>query len=407
MHLPRGWPRGELFWKAGIGYKLLAEPKLSLEHERPKFETLDEPLLEGHVGLTLEVDAAGFVEGPGVASLNDTVEVRRSFLVTRGRLRIGHPLDYRVSLGVLDGDFYLDSAWIMLQDLPWIDTLKLGAFDLPFGMDNLTSNRDRFFMESAGPVQAFVPDTSPGLQISRTFAAGRGTGAFGIFSAGQRRDVGDQSQSLARASGRVTWLARRPEDAAESATGMLLHLGLAASYNFSGAETVRYQARPQSFLAPVAVDTRDIDARHALLLGTELAGRRGPLAFQGEYLHAFVQGSPSANFPGLYLAVAYLVTGEIRPYNDSTGVFGQVVPERPLDLRTRAFGAFEAATRYSWVELDDAPVAGGTMHVGSIGLNWYWNRYIRWQLDYEFAAADGGALDGRLHIVQARFQLIL
>ncbi len=54
-----------------------------------------------------------------------------------------------------------------------------------------------------------------------------------------------------------------------------------------------------------------------------------------------------------------------------------------------------------------AAVAGGRMHVLSAGFNWYWNRYVRWQFNYEFAAIDGGPLDGRLHVFQGRFQLVL
>lgn len=45
----------------------------------------------------------------------------------------------------------------------------------------------------------------------------------------------------------------------------------------------------------MAVDTGDV-----------LAGRRGPLSFQGEVLHAFVDRS-LLHFPGLYLAVGYLI----------------------------------------------------------------------------------------------------
>ena len=47
------------------------------------------------------------------------------------------------------------------------------------------------------------------------------------------------------------------------------------------------------------------------------------------------------------------------------------------------------------------------MHVLSAGFNWYWNRVVRWQLGYELAFIQGGALDGRLHVFQARFQLVL
>ena len=83
------------------------------------------------------------------------------------------------------------------------------------------------------------------------------------------------------------------------------------------------------------------------------------------------------------------------------------MPTRPLDLRARTFGAAECAARYSWVDLDAGPVHGGRMHLLGAGFNWYWNRVVRWQLGYELAFIDGGPLDGRLHVLQARFQLVV
>src|SRR4029079_7696974 len=93
-----------------------------------------------------------------------------------------------------------------------------------------------------------------------------------------------------------------------------VHLGLAANYTFAGADHIRYQSRPESFLAPITVDTGALAARRAFVPGAEFAARRGPLSRQGEYLHVFV-AQATDNFNGLYLAAAYLLTGETRPYD--------------------------------------------------------------------------------------------
>jgi len=300
----------------------------------------------------------------------------------------------------------------MVRDVPWVGSLKFGGIDAPIGFDNIVSSRDRVFMEVPAPVQAFVPATSLGLLARRTFGDTRGSWAFGWFTVGQRRDVGDQSRALARAVGRGTWLLRDPETQSGEAGSRardLLHVGVAASYTFAGTNAVRYQARPESFLAPALVDTGDIAASEAFVLGGEMAGRRGPFSFQGEVLHAFADHA-AVRLPGLYLAAAYLLTGEVRPYDREAAVFGQVVPLRPLDLRARTFGAVECAARYSWVSLQDSPVHGGRMHVLSAAFNWYWNRYVRWQAGYELAFVDhdsGDAGEGRLHVLQARFQLVI
>ncbi len=47
------------------------------------------------------------------------------------------------------------------------------------------------------------------------------------------------------------------------------------------------------------------------------------------------------------------------------------------------------------------------MHTLSGGVNWYWNRYIRWQLNYNLANIHEGLDDGLLHAFQMRLQLII
>ena len=66
--------------------------------------------------------------------------------------------------------------------------------------------------------------------------------------------------------------------------------------------------------APSTVDTGQIAAKNAFVLGVEATARRGPLSLQGEVLNAFVDRA-SAGFPGCYLMGAYLLTGETRPYD--------------------------------------------------------------------------------------------
>lgn len=406
LRLPGWLPRGEVFWEQGIRYTLLDRPRVTLDGGLPDFSLTDEPVIDGRVGFRLNVDAAAFGERDGLASIPDAIEIRRAFLTTRGVFRLLYPIHYQLEFGLLRESFYLDSAWLMWRDVPWVGSVKFGGLDAPLSFDNVVSSRDRIFMEVAAPVQAFVPATSLGLMLRRTHSAGRGSLAFGLFSVGQRREVGDQSRALARVVGRTTWLARDAEAAPDSRWPELVHLGIAGAYTFAGSGQVNYQARPESFLAPTAVGTGQIDSRHAFVLGLELAGRRGPLSFQGEYLHAFVDRS-TGGFPGFYLSAAYLVTGEVRPYDREPAVFGQVVPLRPLSLRARTFGAAECAARYSFVDLDDGGIRGGRMHMLGAGFNWYWNRVVRWQLGYELGLIDDGTLDGRLHIVQARFQLVL
>ena len=408
LRMPGYLPRGEVFWDYGVRYRLLDETRLSLREGRPDFSLGEEPLVDGRIGFKLHVDAAGFVSGGGAEDVSGGVEVRRAYITSSGTIRLFRPVQYSFEFGALKNHFYLDSAWLMWRDVPWVGTIRFGGLDAPLGFENRMSSRDRVFLEMPAPVQAFVPATSLGLFARRMFLDERLSAGLGWYTVGQRRDVGDQSRALARVVARTSYLVRADDAAATDGTPWpeLLHVGMAGSYTFAGADQVRYQARPESFLAPVAVDTGSVDASSAYVLGLEVAGRRGPLSFQGEYLHAFVDRA-GHTFPGAYVAAAYLLTGETRPYDREQATFGQIVPTRPLSIRARTFGAFECAGRWSWVDLEDGSVTGGRLHELTAGLNWYWNRYVRWQAGYSLAFIDGGPLDGRLHVFQARFQLVL
>lgn len=402
-----GWlPRARVFYDGSLRYQLLDSPSLTFDGRLPHVGLTDEPLIAGRVGVKLHVDAAGFESAGGAEDVPGGVAVRRAFLTSSGVFKLGHPVQYNLEFGVLQRQFYLDSMWLMWRDVPWVGTIRVGALDAPLGFENRMSSRDRTFMEMPAPVQAFVPATSLGLFARRTWIHDRISAGLGWYTVGQRRDVGDQSRALARFVGRVNGLARDVESAPDGRIPEIIHLGLAGSYTFGGEDSVRYQSRPESFLAPVAVDTGTLDASQSFVLGVEGAARRGSLTLQSEILHAFANRA-EARFPGMYVSAAYLLTGEVRPYDREQAVFGQVVPLRPLSWRARTLGAAEAAARWSWVDLESGDIHGGRLHELGAGFNWYWNRWVRWQAGYHHAFIDGGPLDGRLHVFQARFQLVL
>jgi phosphate-selective porin OprO/OprP len=128
---------------------------------------------------------------------------------------------------------------------------------------------------------------------------------------------------------------------------------------------------------------------------------------QTEHLQAFVTGAPGgdAGLPGVYLFASRLLTGESHPYDRGSGTLAQVVPKRPSRPRKGGWGAWEIGARYSFLDLTDEGVEGGTMNLLTLGTNWYWNRYVRWQFNYIFSGVDEGVADGRLHVLQGRFQI--
>jgi phosphate-selective porin OprO/OprP len=396
----------EAYWDEGLSYRIGRRFRLLGQGLRFEPRIEEKPQLAGRIGLKLQVDAAAFVERQGVPDIPDQIDIRRFFFYTNGEFFLVVPIFFNLELGVVKDGFYFDQGFLMLKEIPYVGSFKIGQYDAPLSLEALISSRDRTLMESGSPVQAFIPGTRAGIQLGAAVADQRATWALGWFADAQDVDVGDASKSIARVIGRVTWL---PLFDAAAETPSLVHVGLGASCLRSATESIRYRSRPESFLAPFAVDTGEIDARHAVNLAVEAAYRRGPLSFQGEYIHALADGGDAGglDFLGFYATGSWLLTGESRPYRRDAGVFGQVLPHRPFSICDRRWGAWEVAGRYSYVDLADGPIEGGRMHGFTAGLNWYWNRYVRWQFNHVFSIIDDGALDGRLHTFQVRFQLVI
>jgi phosphate-selective porin OprO and OprP len=96
----------------------------------------------------------------------------------------------------------------------------------------------------------------------------------------------------------------------------------------------------------------------------------------------------------VYVYGSWFLTGESRPYDRAAGVFMRVKPRRDLSLRGGGLGAVELGARYSHVDLDDGSVHGGVMDLGTLGLNWYWNPYMKMKLNYIVGNVRGGSRTG-------------
>jgi phosphate-selective porin OprO and OprP len=133
---------------------------------------------------------------------------------------------------------------------------------------------------------------------------------------------------------------------------------------------------------------------------------RGPFSLQSEAFYSSVQAKDGRdlNFGGVYRTGSWFVTGESRPYDRTAGLFGRVVPRRDFSFTGGGLGALEVGARYSHVDLNDGPVNGGVMDLGTIGLTWYWNPYTKMKLNYIVGGVKGGSQSGRLQIFQARVE---
>ena len=333
------------------------------------------------------------------------VELRRLRIETLGRISYGLDTYYKVSLGAEKGRFFLNDFWFAWYPTNWFERVRLGYIDPPFSLEQLATSTERSFMEAAAPVTAFAPGYRLGLEGRNRWTDPDVSVIGSLSSVGQSQQFSDASDSPFRASLRAAW---RPRGTPDDPDAQLLHVGLSVGYSFSGTGNIHYRARPESSLAPYLLDTGDIQG-DAGQVGVELAQRTGALTLQGEWIGSFVSSTDfgSLFFHGGYLEVAYMMTGEIRPYDPRSGLFTPIQPRVPFSWDERTLGSLELAGRVSYVNLSDGPVHGGSMTTYSGGLVWGLNRWARIHFDAIWANVHDRPGPGSNLIGQMRIELSL
>ncbi len=103
--------------------------------------------------------------------------------------------------------------------------------------------------------------------------------------------------------------------------------------------------------------------------------------------------------------MAWIVTGETRPYNRSNAHFDRVSPARtPF---SGGPGAWELVFRVSYSDLDDAAIDGGRFWRLTPLVNWHMSDNVRLELTYDWGMLDRFGLRGSTQFFGTRIQFQL
>jgi len=298
-----------------------------------------------------------------------------------------------------EGPTRINDAWIAYTGLAPF-TFQLGAFSPAANMDDGTSPEDLPFLERASA-----------SELSRALGGADGRIGFAVKASGARwmsslalttRTVNDaevfdvQAAAVARAGFLVA-----------TSSDYNLHLGASGTYVFSPADQgqgtaprhpLRFRDRPEIRVDSARlIDTGSFDAENANVYGVEFGGNWKSLYLQGEHFWYEVARRASANLPdpdftGYYLQGSWMLTGESRRYNATTGSFQNPRPMVPFS-GNGGFGAWELAARYSRMNLNfneglegaaatPDSVRGGDQQVWTLGVNWFPNPNVKVMLNY-------------------------
>ena len=282
----------------------------------------------------------------------------------------------------------LKDAWIAYSGLKSWD-FRIGQFQEPFSLEELTSSRYITFMERALP-NAFVPGYHLGASVSYQGKGWQASGGYFDRSIGPGSD--DEGWGYAA---RVT-------AAPIHSKKRLLHLGASAAYRNPDDDTVRFRARPETGLTDERLVSTGTLTRveDYTTEGIEAAWVHGPFSLQAEYMMNQVErssGRDDVSFEGGYVYASWFITGESRVYSEERGVFSRIKPKK-------RYGAVEVALRYSMLDLNDGTVEGGTERNWTLGGNWYINKSMRLMTNAIWVNSTRRGVEDDPSILQARLQ---
>lgn len=352
----------------------------------------------------------GYVQADSRFYVDDHIPINDTFLMRRVRPIIEGTVwkyyDFRLMMDFASGintsasnNGFLQDGYLNIHYWPELQ-FQVGKFKEPVGLERLQSGANLLFVERAYPTQ-LVPNRDVGAQVHGELFGGRLNYAAGVFNGvadGKSGDVdaGDDEKDVA---GR---LFTQPFRKSEIEPLRGLGFGAAGTYgNQSGTLPGAVSAGQQSFFSYRTGTTNIVADGDHWRVAPQGYYYWGPLGILGEYVVSSqdVRRNVGANRSFLaarntawQVAVSYVLTGEENSFKGIT-------PRRPLNFREGGgWGAWELAARVHQLSLDEdlfpafatAASAREATSYG-IGLNWYLNKNVKLQLNYELTEFDGGS----------------
>jgi phosphate-selective porin OprO/OprP len=315
---------------------------------------------------------------------------------------IGQDLSYELRLKLDGGNGRFTDAMLSYEGFAPNTRLSVGRLNSSFSLDNDNSTSWQPFIDSAA-TNVFFPNSGLGLKYEMWWDH------YAFKLAALQPDQGSITPPNNRGRDRIQYSARAFY-APVNCPGDVYHFGVGAvlreieHQNYGGGDIKRFtmnaypgaRGRNTSTLVQLVEpgirsggDKNDIGMRASVVreFNIELAREIGPVLLFGEYFYMNVKRPqptvmPSSfpfkqtvRFSSWFFQGSWLLTGESRQYTMADGNFGAIKPNH-------SYGAWEVAARYTYVNLNDRDIQGGSQHDLAFGVNWFYNEHVRVSVDY-------------------------
>ena len=360
--------------------------------------------------------------GKSDAQNTDVIDLRRAYLTAKGKIYNDYEFNVTGDFaqgqsGATTGTSQLDVAYFGIN---WWDQAKFrfGQFDMPFGLEHLTSDLFIDFQERS-LTEFLVPGKERGAMIHGKPFKGFYYGLAASTGRGKNVDNADDQVDGVDAIGRLTVnfaeIMGNPDavyhiggDFSRGDISPNQSTGVSVLSNNSFAPSSgSTEGRGIKFFSPTAFTALPGDDVTRTRYGVEGALAYGPVKFQSEYFVHNYDGTNSLgttynkDISAWYAAVNWLVTGEKFASTYKDGVWGRIKPKNdfihPASGGFLGTGAVELSLRYSGFDANDftfSPLAAnagtgnaatGTptgAHAVTAGVQWILNPNARLMANY-------------------------
>lgn len=383
-----------------------ADKNRQQKSSRSTWNALDGPVFTMRLGGGFLVDAAGYAQDEASKrqmTLEAKPVLRDLRLLLSGKIKAVPGLTYSVGYmydAAID-DWRFRQTGLMLEIPQLAGRVFFGRTKEGFSTNKLMVGYNGWTMERAAVNDAFLPILADGLRWT-----GSALGGAIVYNLGWFFDTRSQNEPFNKSDRQFA--ARIVGLPLANRSKAVLHIATEGRYAAADDGFLQFRSKPESFGAKsYAVDSGKLPATGNIINGFEVYYRPGSLMFGMEYFLNRVYSKDSGDplFHGGEIFAAYLLTGEVRPYNARGAFFEGVSPAR--SVFNGGPGAVEVVLRYSYVDLDSRRVSGGTFWRLTPMVSWYWSDNVRLELAYGFSSLDRLEQTGTTHYFQSRLQLSL
>lgn len=356
----------------------------------------------------------------------DSLFLRRVRPIFEGK--VAKYFDFRIMPDFAGGTTTLLDAYGRVTYFPAAQ-LTAGKFKSPLSLERLQSANALTFIERS-IANSLAPNREVAITLGGSVLDGRLSYEGGVFNGAI--DGGSNDGDVTSDKDFQGRLWAEPFKTSTTAALRGLGFGIAGTYGTAkeedyGSLTYRTSGRSRYFRFDTTGGARVLFDGTRGRIAPQAYWYWGPFGLLGEYIRGetdlvrvtVADGVETRQdgvleTDGWVIQASWVLTGEKASYK-------QVIPDEPFDPRNGKWGAFEVGARASQVNVDDgifdrgfASRANGSVDnatAWTAGVNWYLNKWFKFQINYERTEFDGdlefsGKPRGHEDVLLSRFQIL-